>query len=218
MLAERAADTPVFLDELILLATTVIAYHERRVSDVKVRKGLTDKLQRCAQDRRRHSLFVAEPRCLDSIVETQIQYAAFTISKTKDAHKHIRDRMRRADEHTRNVYNEYVKTVVLDDNPKNFYRTFVDFLLAVGQAVTSFYNLARLSFIDCVDDDLAVSKDKLELVRDALNKVREQPSHARKDVLVDTYQDATEVRVAKRGCTPEGACAHAPATVFRRPR
>ena len=127
-----------------------------------------------------------------SIVETQLKYAAFTIAKTKDVYKEIKLRLQQADKVTKETYNRHVKNVFLDASRDDFYQTFCTFLLEVGQAVCSFYHFARLSFIERLEWDLDVSKDKLKTVTSALEGVREQASHARKDVLVDSYQEATD--------------------------
>ena len=125
------------------------------------------------------------------MIQTQLEYAAFTIRKTKDSFAEIKDELCAEEAKVVQVYQEYTKVVSLDASRETFHHQFLHHLQEIAQAACAFYHTAKLSFIACVQYDLAVSTRHLESVHAAMSKVHDEPSHANKDVLVDTYELAT---------------------------
>ena len=197
-MGELDEKNPVFLDELIQLAETVVAFHTANVVDLKLRQQLTDAIKQyvaafpTAPSPPLPVLHLFPPLS-NRTVETQLQWAAYTKKKVKTKYAETHKRLIEAEKKLVDSYQAFVKSILLDSPSKVFYEGFTKGLHTIAVVICDFYVTARLAFIEGAEHELPISFDSLKKVWEAISKVAEQPSHQNKDALVDTFQEGTEL-------------------------
>lgn len=101
---------------------------------------------------------------LCSVIETQLEWTAYVKKKTKDKYTEVHRSLDEGTINLKKVYSDYVKSIHLNDPNDKFYKGFIEGLMKLAEISCNFYFISKVSFIECVEWELKIS-------RDALNKI-----------------------------------------------